>query len=331
LSKNLRNTVRGKTIWYILTDTTDEGASKGLGLNHSHKLRFANVGKGARWSRMGENTIMDFDEDSYVDFSPVRSVTPGKAPNFFPPASATAGSVGNKNYSPVIHVENIGEAYNAPVVASPDASMADLNKYCDGLPTETKDLADARKIVHDRVVAICPRDQTVTIKLVPGHSFARPVLYMSTDSSDATTAALEAATYAPGLKDVKTGNDDSFGSAVERIFVVTNGFTNGDLATGATIKSHPGRNGLNSALRGDGSPLNVLGGIPTVATDYSPLWDVNLGSWTREAVRDGYRTRWLEEFQILGFVERGLVTGPGGAEFGSIGAIVNCPIVFRFL
>ena len=120
-------------------------------------------------------------------------------------------------------------------------------------------------------------------------------------------------------------------SAVERIFVVTNGFTNGDLGKSATIKNHPGRNGLNSALRGDGGPLNVLGGIPTIATDYSPLWDVNLGTWTPEAVRDGYRTRWLEEFQILGFAERGLVTGPSGEAFGSTGIIVNCPIVFRFL
>lgn len=81
-------------------------------------------------------------------------------------------------------------------------------------------------------------------------------------------------------------------------------------------------NGLNSALRGDGPPFNVLGGIPTIAADYtSPLWDVNVGTWTAEAVDNGYyRTRWfLEEFQILGFVERGLVTGPGGATFGSSG------------
>ena len=170
-----------------------------------------------------------------------------------------------------------------------------------------------------------------TLTLVSGHSFARPVLYVSTESSDMVTATIEQATYAPGLKDVQVGKDDSFASAIERIFVVTNGFTNGDLGSDATITTHPGRNGLNSALRGDGSPLNVLGGIPTIATDYSPLWDVNLGTWTEEAVRNGYRTRWLEEFQILGFAQRGLVTGPDGAPFGSTGIIVNCPIAFRFL
>lgn len=226
---------------------------------------------------------------------------------------------------------SLAESYNAPVVASREATADQLNAYCDGLPTDPEGLAAARRILHDRVVAICPREQTVTLGLVPGHSFARPVLHLSTESSDIISAALEAATYAPGLGDVAVGADDSFGSAIERLFAVTNGFTNGDLGPNSSVANHPGRNGLNSALRGDGPPLNVLGGIPTIATDYSPLWDVNVGTWTDEAVESGFRTRWLEEFQILGFVERGLVTGPGGAEFGSSGFIVNCPIVFRFL
>jgi hypothetical protein len=171
----------------------------------------------------------------------------------------------------------------------------------------------------------------VTLALTPGHSFARPVLYLSMDAVDEATAALEAVTYAPGMKDITVGADDSFGSPVERIFVVINGYTNGDLPSNSSVSTHPLRNGLNSALRGDGSPLNVLGGIPTIATDYSPLWDVNLGMWTQEAVDNNFRTRWLEEFQILGFAARGLVTGPGGSAFGSTGNIVNCPIVHRFL
>ena len=89
--------------------------------------------------------------------------------------------------------------------------------------------------------------------------------------------------------------------------------------------------GLNSAIMGEGAALNVLGGIPTIGTDYSPLWDGNLGMWTDYAVANGYRVRTLEEFQILGFVQRGFMTGAGGAPYGSSGFIVNCPIVFRFL
>lgn len=82
---------------------------------------------------------------------------------------------------------------------------------------------------------------------------------------------------------------------------------------------------------GEGSPLNVLGGIPSVTTDYSPLWDLNLGEWTKDAVEKHYTSRLMDEFSILGMVERGWVTGPGGKPFGSTGIIINCPIVFRFL
>jgi hypothetical protein len=75
----------------------------------------------------------------------------------------------------------------------------------------------------------------------------------------------------------------------------------------------------------------VLGGIPTIATDYSPIWDFNLLEWTADAVAKGYRARVNEEFQILGLAVRGFVTGPGGAPFGSTGIVVNCPIVQRLL
>ena len=108
----------------------------------------------------------------------------------------------------------------------------------------------------------------------------------------------------------------------ERIFVTANGPTGED---------NPQRQGLNSVLMGEGSPLNVLGGIPTIVTDYSSLWDVNLGEWTEEAINNGYVSRVTEEFQILGLVENGWITGPGGEEYGSVGMIVNFPIVFRFL
>jgi hypothetical protein len=38
-------------------------------------------------------------------------------------------------------------------------------------------------------------------------------------------------------------------------------------------------------------PWNVLGGIPTIATDYSPIWDVNIEQWTQKAIDNGYRSR----------------------------------------
>ncbi len=48
-------------------------------------------------------------------------------------------------------------------------------------------------------------------------------------------------------------------------------------------------------------------------------------------INKGYRSRLDEEFQILGFAERGFITGPGGTAYGSSGNVVNCPIVQRLL
>jgi hypothetical protein len=307
----------GEAVWYILTDTTDRDNAAALGLNFSAKLQYADADGGvavrtARYVNEGGETVLVFDQGS-VDFSPVRSVTPGAAPNFFPPTAFQPGSTGDAAYSPLVRIENAGgHVYNAPMVAfNLDASQID---YCDGNPDHAR--------VHDKVRSICPADRTVTLELTPGFSFGRPVLYLSTDTNALLPSALEGATYSPALQDVAVGADDSALSAVERIFLFTNGPTGTD---------NPQRQGLNSALSDGRGPLNVLGGIPTIATDYSPLWDVNLGEWTQTAIDNGYRSRLTEEFAILGFVERGWVTGPGGAPYGSTGIIVNCPIVFRFL
>jgi hypothetical protein len=242
-------------------------------------------------------------------------VTPGAAPNFFPPAAARAGSRGDRHYSPLAKIGDY--VYNAPIVAG-NVSADRLNAFCNGAPDHS--------ILHDKVVAICPREGTVTLELTTGFSFGRPVLYLSTEANNELPAALEGATLAPGLTDVKVGNDDSAFSAVERIFTIANGPVNTQQGI-----VNPQRQGFNSALRGEGGPLNVLGGIPTIATDYSPLWDLNVGVWTQAAIDKHYRSRVRGEFEILGHVRSGWITGPGGAPFGSSGLIVNCPIVMRLL
>src|SRR5215213_8030578 len=301
----------GERVWYILTDTTDKGNADALGLNWSPKL--ANSAPGARVATLLPNATLEFHSGT-VDFSPEHSVAPSADPvNPFPPSVAQPGSIGDKDYSPIVLVENAGgQIYNAPIVAF-GADSSEIN-FCGGNPDYS--------LVHDKVVSICPSEGTVTIKLTSGFSFARPVLYLSTDASVPLAAALESATVAPKLLNITTGHDDSAFSAVERLFLFANG---------PTGKGNPQRQGLNSALMGEGSPLNVLGGIPTIATDYSPLWDLNLGVWTQEAIDNGYRSRLTEEFAILGFVEQVWITGLGGGQYGSVGMIVNCPIVFRFL
>jgi len=307
-------TKNGKNIWYVLTDTTDKGNADALGLNYSPKLFYAATGRGARTATLRKDGILVFDQGA-VDFRPERSVTPGDAPNFFPPKVAKAGSVGSSDYSPLVRITNAGDqVYNAPAIAY-DVS-ADKLHYAEGKVDYS--------VVHDKVVSIDATADggTVTLKLTTGFSFAKPVLYLSLDANLELVATLEGATVAPGLQDVRVGGDDGAFSGVERLFSVVNGPTGSD---------NPQRQGLNSALSDGRSPLNVLGGIPTVATDYSPLWDVNAVEWTKAAVDKGYRARVIEEFQVLGLVEQGWLTGPGGAKFGSTGLVVNCPIVLRFL
>ncbi len=311
-----RGVMGKRDVWYIVTDTTDKSNAEALGINHSPKLHYSNVGNAVRTATLitdKNNKAMLSFKSGRVDFSPKRSVVPGKAPNFFPPAKANPGSVGDKDYTPLVRVENAGgHIYNAPVLAF-GVSADKLNKFCDEKPDHS--------VVHDKVKSICPREGTVTVELTAGFSFSRPVLYISTEGADPVVATLEGATYTPALKDIPTGGDDSLFSAVERIFVAVNG---------PTGKNNPQRQGLNSALSDGRTPLNVLGGIPTIATDYSPLWDLNPFVWTEKAIKKGYRSRLTEEFDILGKVENGHLVGPG-EKFGSIGVVVNCPIVFRFL
>jgi len=306
-----------RTVWYVLTDTTDQGNAIGLGLNFAPKLNYAAVSSRAvRTGTLTKDSILEF-EAGMVDFTPERRVVPGPASRPFPPAVAEPGSVGDNDYSPLVRITNAGgHIYDAPIVAAGEPSQL-----------VNTDRTPNYRFVHDAVVSlnVNPNNvfgSTVTLRLVPGFSFARPVLYLSLDTSNSMVSALEGNTFAPGLEDIDVGNDDAAFSAVERIFVTING------PTGC---GNPQRQGLNSALMDGRGPFNVLGGIPTVATDYSPLWDMNLGEWTQSAIDQGFRSRVSEEFQILALAEGGFITGPNGARYGSIGVIVNCPIVFRFL
>lgn len=301
----------GKAVWYVLTDTTDKANAEALGLNHSAKLAYA-VGRAVRPARLETDGTLTFRRGR-VDFAPERKVQPAAQPNAFPPTVARPGSVGDRDYTPLARLENAGgEVYNAPVIAY-------------DVPAERLEMAAGKvdhRVVHDKVVAISAKAETVTLALTLGFSFGKPILYLSTEANQDLPAALEAATLAPGLREVRLGADDGAFSPVERLFTVTNG---------ATGKDNPQRQGFNSALSGDGDPLNIFGGIPTVATDYSPLWDLNVGRWTDDAIAKGYRSRLTEEFQYLGFVQRGQIVGPDGGTFGSSGFVVNCPPVFRFL
>ena len=271
------------TVWFVITDTTDIANADALGILPAFKLEYADTGRAVRRGRILKDGTVVFNKGR-VNFAPAHSVVPGNEPNPFPPKSHQPGSVGDANYSPLVRIANAGNhIYNAPIVAN--GAESDYRK---GRVDHSR--------VHDKVVAISTRERTVTLSLTLGFTFGKPLLYLSLDASHTLNAAVEAVTFAPALQDVAVGRDDSFASGIERLFAVVNG---------PRGKSNPQRQGFNSALAGEGAgPLNVFGGVPTVALDYSPLWDMNVGVWTDEAIQNDYRSRMIDEFQFLGFVQR---------------------------
>lgn len=323
--------------WFLLTDTTDQGQAQSLGLNFAPKLQFA--GDVIVDAVLNADGMLIF-ESGLVDFTPdrvlVASETDENGEGAFPPAEFRPGSVGDDGYSPIIRIVNGGGIiYNAPVVAQ-GASIEEIH-FPDGDPDYS--------VVHDSILAISTTAQdefgnpeldddgnvefdefeaTATLQLVQGFTFGRPLWYMVTEASLDVAAAIEHVTYAPRLQGIIVGRDDSFSSAVERIFIATNGPSDGGC-------ENPQRQGLNASLRDGFRPNNVFGGVNTVATDYSPLWDANLYEWTPEAIAAGHRSLENEEFRILTLVQEGFLTGPGGTDFGSAGFIINCPPVQRLL
>ncbi|MCU0490323.1 MAG: hypothetical protein MUD01_01850 [Chloroflexaceae bacterium] len=304
----------GDLVWYIITDTSDQGISDLMGVNYAPKLAYADVGRGVRRATLDGDGTTIFEKGK-VDFAPKWNLVPGDAPNFFPPKSVQPGSVGDNDYTPLFRLTNgrTDVVYNAPVLAYGVSADA-LNAMCNGKPN--------LDIVHDKVTRICPRDGTVTIKLTLGYSFAKPVWYASFDSNVDVAATLERATLTPAYNDLANKlQDNSVGESEERLLITING---------GTGVNNPDRQGLNSAISDGRDPINVFGGIPTVNLDYSPLWRLMLGKWSQEAIDKGYRTRIIDLFQVHQYETRGYYTSPDGGRVDFSGIVVNCPIFMRF-
>jgi hypothetical protein len=245
--------------------------------------KLRNAGAGAQRGRFVGGSLV---VESGVDFAPVHSVqgTPGSG---FPPVVATPGSVGAAGYSPLVRLPD-GSVINAPHVAN----------------------ATGR---HDKVVSMSGDGRWVTLALTAGFARGEAVLYLSTDASADVPAALEGSTFAPRLALAPRPGDDSTASARASLAAFVNG------PTGA---ANPQRQGINSALLGEGDPLNVLAWLPGQGR-YSPLWDVHLSAW-----RDGVQARRVTRFaDVEDLAEAGRVRGPGGGPWGANDIVVNCPII----
>jgi hypothetical protein len=231
--------------------------------------------------------VIDFPAS--VNFAGQRVVVPG--PTGFPPAAASPGPVGEPGYSPLIELPD-GTIRNAPQVANASG-------------------------VHGKAARIDAARGRIDLVETFGVAGGRLVKYISTESSDPGVAALENSTYAPALNAAPGLGDDSTNSSRATLAP----FVNGQTGLG-----NPQRQGLNSALLDGADPLNIAFWTPNQGR-YSPLWDVHPAAWTAAAIAGGQNLRQMGRSELLNAVGAGLVTGPGGANFGAAGFVVNCPIV----
>lgn len=248
-----------------------------------------------------------------VDFSGARSVVPG--PDLFPlDPSSHAGPVADSGYSPVFTFGD-GVVYNGAEVANSTGK-------------------------HGKVVSIDTDARTATLRLTAGFYLQRHTLYLSTESSDNATAALENATYAPNLAAApETGSDSRTDSAREAIIPVVNGALGTD---------NPQRQGLQSAAIGEGDPMNIIREEPECsdpsdpkhcsALEYSPLWDVHPVAWTKSAIDAADRVRLTSHKYLHKLLKHGKLVnaapdGPVNHDpeidgLRAAGIVVNCPPMF---
>jgi hypothetical protein len=291
-----RGTSHGQNVYYVILDASDGGVAQTLGVNTAPKLSNAR-GTPAVQKVTLNNGVVDFP--ATVDFSPDRVITVTNGA--FPPTVFKPGAVGEAGYTPLIQMPN-GTILNAPQIARDANGDGRIDLFSEAA---------------DKVVSIDLVNMKVTYRETRGFQGDNPVRYASFDASDPLAATLEDVTYAPALNKAPTLDDDSTASARALLIAFING------QTGA---NNPQRQGLTSAVRGEGDPLNVLRWNPGQGR-YSPLWDVHLAEWTAQVVAAGQNFLQTDVGTVEGLISHGLVTGPGGARFGASGFIVNCPIV----
>ncbi len=325
-----RATVRGVPVWYVITDVSDPALARKLGLNFAPKL--ANLPLGCpgcvavvRCSArvLGRSPAVF---NGLPDFKPDRLLVPG--PSAFPPRAARPGAVAGVGYSPFVRIKGTTAIYNAPVVAV-GAGPFDVVKH---------------RNTHDRLLAIDTKKMTADLGFIRGFANGKPILYLSFDASDPVTAVIERSTFTPGLglspfpnpsRRTDTARAAIFTFANTRLgahsppsdglaHVIVDGGNRQDLNLQNTS--------LLRKLRIGGDAHNIFDVFPTLrdrslALLYSPIWDLQIGVWTPEAVRAGLNVAQTDANTIRQLAVRGLVTSGHGLPLASAHIIINCPPV----
>jgi hypothetical protein len=292
----------GETVWFVLTDVSDFATSKKMGLTWAPSLAKAKDLTSTRVAEMDDSGNFTF-KSGRVDFSPSQMLVAGEVPNLFPPKTARAGSVGDAHYSPLVRVANNNDiVFNAPVIAF-NVAPEEI-AFCNTSPDYS--------IVTDSVASICPDKGTVDLKLRFGFASGKHLRYLSFDANTEESATLESSTFAPAETDILQSG------AVEVIYTIVNG------RMGA---KDPNRQGLDSAINGEGPSLDILAHFTEISAGYSPMWDVRPAEWTKEAISTDQRKLITDGDDLEAKSASGLLVSPAGGPVKTTGNLVNCPVV----
>lgn len=279
----------GEPVWFVVTESSDRADAEQRGVHYSPKM--AN-GKGT----LAVQKVGVIDGRIHflgsVDFAPERIVEPSATG--FPPKDAKPGAIGEALYTPLIELPN-GVVLNAPQIKNNSGH-------------------------HDRLIRIDLEKRVATFRMTDGFFEGRRVHYTSFNASDPAVAAIEAANYTPNLKTLPNKGSNSPSSALTGLAPIVNG---------PTGKMNPQRQGLSSALLGEGDPLNIVQEVPAGerALAYSPMWDVHASVWAQAPMPVKSSVIQTDYNAVAKLGLAGRISGPDGKPWGPIGVVVNCPII----
>lgn len=279
----------GETVWYVVTESSNREDAVRRGVHYAPKLANAK-GSGAVEKAKVTDGMVEFL--GTVDFSPERIVKPG--PTGFPPAEAKPGAIGDPLYTPLIELAD-GTVINAPHIQNKTGQ-------------------------HDRLIRIDLSKRTATFKATKGFFEGKTVYYTTFNASDPGVSAIEAGNYTPRLALTPDKGSNTPNSALTGLAPIVNG---------PIGKANPQRQGLASALMGEGDPLNIVEEIPAGerALLYSPMWDVHASVWAQTAMPVKSEMQQRDFRAVARLALAGQITGPDGHPWGPIGVVVNCPII----
>jgi len=303
------HTTDGRVTWYVVTESSDSADAAKRGVNYSNKLLNA-VGTAAVQNGRFDDGELVFP--GTVNFGLTRILVPGA--NGFPPVQFAPGAAGDAKYSPLVQFKPTQDEKG-------------------GAGSGTYIVLNAPQVANETglggsVVDIDYPNKTVTLNMLAGWVDGQMTMYLHTDASSELVAALESSTYAPNLNAAPGIANDEPPSSRAAIVPVVNGIR-GD--------SNAMRQGLESALLGEGDPFNVAQEQPSDPVHYTPIWDVSPVAWTDAAIAAGLRVQLHSQDSVRTQAQAGNIVSalPGTPDGGlgginSSGSISNCPIIVVF-